>query len=244
MQEFSDYIVFVDESGDHNLEKINPEYPIFVLAFCIFTKESYMRLCSDVQKFKFKWLGCDSIILHERDIVKPQGPFTLLRNPHLREGFLSDLSDIMQSADMHVITAIINKERHKQKYVNPHNPYHLSLLFCMERLSDYLLGRNQSEKATNVIFEQRGGKANGGEEDQLLELEFRRICDGEHQLNARQMPGMVFKLLPKVSNSIGLQIADLMARPIGLHWHRPAQPNRAFDIIRKKFAPNGVRAFP
>ena len=32
---FSDFIVFVDESGDHSLEVINPDYPVFVLAFCI-----------------------------------------------------------------------------------------------------------------------------------------------------------------------------------------------------------------
>lgn len=30
---FSDYIVYVDESGDHSLESINLRYPLFVLAF-------------------------------------------------------------------------------------------------------------------------------------------------------------------------------------------------------------------
>ena len=37
---FSDYIVYVDESGDHSLESINPEYPLFVLSFCIFLKNA------------------------------------------------------------------------------------------------------------------------------------------------------------------------------------------------------------
>ena len=41
--EFSDYIVYVDESGDHNLERINPEYPLFVLAFCIFEKKNVRK---------------------------------------------------------------------------------------------------------------------------------------------------------------------------------------------------------
>lgn len=35
---FSDYIVYVDESGDHSLDSINSEYPLFVLSFCIFRK--------------------------------------------------------------------------------------------------------------------------------------------------------------------------------------------------------------
>lgn len=31
---FSDYIVYVDESGDHG--PVSSDYPVFVLAFCIF----------------------------------------------------------------------------------------------------------------------------------------------------------------------------------------------------------------
>ncbi|WP_373091380.1 DUF3800 domain-containing protein [Zhongshania sp.] len=31
---FSRHIVYVDESGDHNLQAIDKSYPIFVLAFC------------------------------------------------------------------------------------------------------------------------------------------------------------------------------------------------------------------
>ncbi|KQV02211.1 hypothetical protein ASC55_07915 [Microbacterium sp. Root322] len=32
----------------------------------------------------------------------------------------------------------------------------------------------------------------------------------------------------------GLQIADMTARPIGLHVMRPEQPNRAWDLISTK----------
>ncbi len=38
---YSDYIIYVDESGDHSLASIDEGYPIFVLAFCIFDKKSY-----------------------------------------------------------------------------------------------------------------------------------------------------------------------------------------------------------
>ena len=42
---FIDYVVFVDESesGDHGLRTINPEYPVFVLAFCICRKDAYVQ---------------------------------------------------------------------------------------------------------------------------------------------------------------------------------------------------------
>ena len=39
MQNYSNFTIYVDESGDHGLERINPEYPLFVLAFCLTAKE-------------------------------------------------------------------------------------------------------------------------------------------------------------------------------------------------------------
>jgi hypothetical protein len=39
--QFSEYIIYVDESGDHSLESVDEQYPIFVLALCIFKKDEY-----------------------------------------------------------------------------------------------------------------------------------------------------------------------------------------------------------
>lgn len=54
------------------------------------------------------------------------------------------------------------------------------------------------------------------------------------------------------SNSAGLQMADLIARPVGMKILRPDQPNRAYDIIERKFYRNekgqfkgwGLKCFP
>lgn len=49
---FGDYLVYVDESGDHELTKIDPQYPVFVLLFCIIHKDDYLtRVCPDLQRF-------------------------------------------------------------------------------------------------------------------------------------------------------------------------------------------------
>ncbi|ALP53302.1 hypothetical protein Tel_09110 [Candidatus Tenderia electrophaga] len=66
---FSDYIVYVDESGDHSLTSIDPEYPVFVLAFCIFHKRHYAEaIVPALSRFKFKHFGHDMQVLHEHDI--------------------------------------------------------------------------------------------------------------------------------------------------------------------------------
>lgn len=75
----SDYIVYVDESGDHSLESINPEYPLFVLSFCIFRKAAYTNSVTPaVRNLKFETFGHDMVILHEHDIRKKRGAFSRL----------------------------------------------------------------------------------------------------------------------------------------------------------------------
>ncbi len=239
--DFSDYIVFVDESGDHNLEIINPQYPVFVLAFCVFKKGDYISLiCPRIQEFKFKWFGHDTVILHEREIRKDKFPFDFLKSPALKGEFQDDLTSIILESPMTIIPTVIRKEKLKSKYSDPDNPYHLALLFCMERLSALLDVKNQSGKLTHIIFEQRGGKTGGGEEDRILELEFRRILAGKHYLASSGFTGMEIQIISKACNSIGLQLADLVARPIGLRTMRPLQENRAFDIIKTKFMSSSV----
>lgn len=64
---FSEYVVFVDEGGDHSLESIDPYYPVFVLNFCILKKENHVNsVVPKVEGFKFKHFGHDAVILHVR----------------------------------------------------------------------------------------------------------------------------------------------------------------------------------
>ena len=42
MAEFSDFIVYVDESGDHSLTSIDRHFPVFALSFCVVRKADYV----------------------------------------------------------------------------------------------------------------------------------------------------------------------------------------------------------
>jgi len=90
-------------------------------------------------------------------------------------------------------------------------------------------------KRTTVILECRGKR-----EDDELELEFRRVCARGNYRN--EVFPMDPRFVPKAANVPGLQIADLIARPIGRHVLAPDQPNRAFQVIQKKMdrSPSGV----
>lgn len=83
--EFSDYVVYVDESGDPNLKKINPNFPVFVLTLCVVKKEVYAeKIIPEMSKFKFRHFGHDMVVLHERDIRKQTGDFKGLLHPENR----------------------------------------------------------------------------------------------------------------------------------------------------------------
>ncbi len=185
---FSDFVVYVDESGDHGLKTMDNTYPMFVLAFCVFNKQQYANdITPKLQEFKFRYFGHDMVVLHEHEIRKPKGPFTILFDPEIRDRFLDT--------------------------------------------------QGQSHCITNIIFEQRGKQ-----EDNELELEFRRVCDEENPTGI-PLPFSIV-LANKQINYCGLQLADLVARPIGRKQLNPEQVNRAYDVLETKFlktADDGVR---
>jgi hypothetical protein len=233
--EYSDYLVFVDESGDHNLTRIDPQFPVFVLLFAIIRKSDYVeKICPDLQRFKFEFWGHDEVVLHEHEIRKPFGHFLFLLQKPLRERFLAKLSAQMESLPATVVAVVIDKEGYAARYHQPVNPYDYALETGLERVHRHLEGLGQSMRETAIIVEQRGRR-----EDAEMELAFRRVCDGANAL--RQSLPFQLVMIPKTSNSSGLQLTDLMARPVALHHLRPDQPNRAFEIIETKFrrSPDG-----
>lgn len=107
---FSEYIVYVDESGDHSMVSIDDSYPVFVLSLCIFNKKYYSRaVVSAVEEFKFRNFGHDIVILHERDIRKETGQFRF-SGAKEKNQFLGALSKIIEASKFILITAVINKK--------------------------------------------------------------------------------------------------------------------------------------
>jgi Protein of unknown function (DUF3800) len=239
---FSDYLVFVDESGSPTLGNIDPDFPLLVLAFMIVRKDEYLRdIVPAVQGFKFKHFGHDQVILHEREIRRDLGAFSFLKTRALKQVFLNELTDMVQSAPFHLVAIVIRKDALQAKYSAPEDPYHLALQLGLERVSGFLHKQGKWRKgqlhkpSVHLIVEKRGRN-----EDDALELEFRRICDGGNFKKEDFPFEIVFA--DKQSNSSGLQLADLVARPIGLSVIRPQQPNRAFDVLKDKLHQEGGRA--
>jgi hypothetical protein len=233
---YSDYIIFVDESGSPTLTSIDAQYPLFVLVFCIVEKIAYAEhIQPAIKKLKFEFFGHDMTVLHANDIRKPtSSEFKFLLNPQRRSYFMNRLNGLLDVAPFHIITHVIHKKRLIEKYQTPFDPYHIALRMCLEQTSLFLKEHGQAGKLTHIISESRGSK-----EDRDLELEFRRILDPNYNWGmaskfAIHDTPFELKFAEKKINSAGLQLADLAGQPIGRNALNPTQPNQAFDIIEKK----------
>lgn len=236
---FSDFIVYVDESGDHG--PTNKDFPAFALAFCIFEKAAYAEhVTSALTKLKFKWFGHDNVVLHERNIRKKHAPFQFLNRESAHTEFMADLSDIVERAAFTVVATVLRKERLPSHW----EPYATAMQYGLERVARFLDDNAQHGKRTHVVFEQRGKV-----EDSALELSFRRI---EKQLNSMCQGELEILFAPKAAMHAGLELSDLIARPIANAVLHPTQSNRSLETIRSKLRRSkqgrvdgfGLKVFP
>ena len=242
----SEYVVYVDESGDANLDKISPTFPVFVLSFCIFKKSDYCeKVIPAMSKLKFDTFGHDMVVLHEREIRKKEGSFKLL-NMERREEFLSCLTRIIDETPMVLLSVVIDKVKLRERYAYPEGPYSLAMQYGLERLYEFAQSVGQEDALWHIVCEARGKV-----EDNNLKLAFQEICTGKNK-QKRSFPFEVI-FAPKSVNSNGLQLADLTARPVGLFYLRPFESNRTYEILVKKFwkgtrgitcIGNGLKIFP
>ncbi|GAB7528121.1 hypothetical protein PS3A_05280 [Pseudomonas sp. 3A(2025)] len=180
-------------------------------------------------------MGHDLIGLHELDIRKEKGQFSgVFTSRKDKDDFLDELTGIIEKSHFILISCVIDKRRLVEKHGVSGNPYHVALEFCLLTLHEFLVEKGQQGALTHVVVERRGKK-----EDNELELEFRRKCDGANPTGLSLPFDIVFAT--KQVNSTGLQFADLVARPVGLSVLKPQQENRAFQVLRKKFYCSGGR---
>ncbi len=224
-------IMFLDESGDHSLTVIDPQYPLFVLGGII-VDQNYAtdELEQCVRQFKLDLFGRDDIILHTAEIVRSRGVFSVMRQPAFRQRFYEKLNSLMRSIDYQVIACVIKKDEHFERYgLSAIDPYMLSLNVLVERFC-FEIG-NQPGGGL-IIAEKRDPIL-----DHQLELAWLNLrIQGTRYMQATMIEERITALntRAKTANIAGLQVADLVVSPIG----RYVLGKKTFEdwsIIESKF---------
>jgi hypothetical protein len=226
------YIAYLDEVGDHSLEIVDREFPLFGVVLFLCDTTTYARqIVPAVYQLKMDYFGHEGVMLHSRDIRKAHDAFAFLQNPQRRQPFYERINRLMEESDYRLIASVIRKQEHKELYgMSAENPYDLALKLAMERL--LLLLEEEEQREIQIIAESRGKR-----EDDALRLSFlRTITEGTERIAAERFKSFVYRLdfRPKAMNIVGTQLADLAAYPIARYVLAPDKPNPAYGIVRKR----------
>lgn len=226
----SEYIAFLDECGDHSLVKIDTDFPLFVLSLLLVRRRDYVEtILPSINGLKLRYWDHEGVNLHSRDIRKAEGPFCILQDSARREHFMEELSDLMQSLPYELFIVGIRKDWLRNRYINATNPYALALTFVMERVVSCMEQLGQA--VLPLIAEARGAN----EDNSLKAVFYDLTSHGTDYVKKDRFQKFSFPLLfcNKRKNIVGIQLADLCAYPSARKILKPAQPNRAYDIVEK-----------
>jgi hypothetical protein len=126
-----------------------------------------------LEALKRKFFGShpdDPVVLHRKELVNKKPPFEALTDTNVETAFNAELLALFQNWDYTVLTVVIDKLEHQQRYRTwRFDPYHYCLTVMVER---FVLWLCQRDAQGDVMSESRGGK-----EDRRLKDSFERVFE-------------------------------------------------------------------
>lgn len=235
------HYLYIDESGDHGLTKVNPNFPVFLLCGIVINQDQYDDLRERFNYLKTSIWKNKKVIFHSRDIRKCEKEFQVLFDMELKKKFYENLNKVITESHYHILASAINKNKYIKQYGRLGNDvYELSLSFIIERAVFLLDSMKEVNASLDIIIEKRGKK-----EDQNLQAHFQRLLSrGTGYVKAERLKGynISIQFKDQKDNINGLQLADLIAYPIARYVLDPNRANPSFDQFKNKiYTKNGKR---
>ncbi|MEK9137306.1 MAG: DUF3800 domain-containing protein [Bacteroidota bacterium] len=246
----SRYVIFLDECGGHS-RPVEGE----LQAFCLCAIAVEERVYEEI--FVPRWEGLKARFLLYRDSVSGlvRGKSAVTHEPGLRPDklryrlrhipngvalFEKELSEFIEQVPFDVVAAVVLKREHFQQYGNnpidaflPSSIYSVCLDFIMER-SVHFLSHKGNGAYGRIVAESREKR-----EDAILQYEFVRLqLEGTQYISGswfRQQLSPTIEFRVKADNVAGLQLVDVLARPIAEKALSPGMPSVRWQAIKIKF---------
>lgn len=208
--------MYVDEVGNADLNSSqDPNHRYLSLTGVVFELEYMDRVVAPaleaLKRRYFKAHVDEPLIFHRKELTNRKYPFQALRDPGIEAAFNADLLSLLTRLQYKVITAVIDKLEHRQRYPDwQHHPYH----YCQEVLLErYAASMERVGKVGDVLAESRGSRP-----DRELKSAYQDIyANGTEWVRGevfqKHLTSKELKLKRKVDNIAGLQLADLIAYP-------------------------------
>lgn len=218
-------LVFIDESGNHNLNyaHVNDPYNIFVLGALCITERNYELLDLKLKKLKKELFGDGTLVLHTVEITRPNKSKNKLNekfnNLEFRKEFYTQINSLLENLECEVIACNL--------------------------LLDRVLSRCH-DQSCKIYPEKRDNT-----ENIKIELEFLRAKNaGTERFSGVDVSNKVeeFVLKDKKANISGLQLIDLIVTPIGRNFlgKKKKEPGHevSYKVIEKKIAAGDLIIYP
>lgn len=132
--------LFIDEVGNGDLHGAahDPNVRYLSLTGIVMKLRAHdRRLQPAIERLKAQHFvdnGDKPVILHRREIVRREGSFSIFRNAARQQSFNQDLLKIIEDQPFLVMTVVIDKLEHLERYqVWRFDPYHYCLQCLVER---------------------------------------------------------------------------------------------------------------
>jgi hypothetical protein len=234
-----DYILFLDECGSHAIDTAGDSFPVFCLCGVIVAAAAYADFDDSWRAWKNRWLGTSDARVHEPSIRTRSGLF-FDPDPVRARGRIAALDTHLKALPFACIAAAIDKRRFAEEYPAgtvddflPRSVYLMCIDFIMERFTHFLCHIGNGAQGM-VRAESRGLREDAEVHHEYirLHLEGTQFC-APSQFRGYLRPAIQFER--KDGNSSGLQIADVMARPIADKILNPATSPERWEIVSGKF---------
>lgn len=227
-------VMYLDESGNHDLKKINPNYPVFALGGVI-ADRAHVRdvIGPQMREFKLRHFGREDVVLHTVDMGRGRGDYDFLANQTKRANFYTDLNELLGRWDYKVVVCVFELERYVKQYTTPVDPYHYGLEILVER---FCLELGQLVDAGHIYAEKR----NPGLDRALLQAwdDLKENGAGTGYANSETIDQKIvgLELREKKPHYYGLQLADLVITPAGRHvaGHAPNPNQVQWTVVKGK----------
>ncbi len=206
------YRLYIDESGHHRYQRneaITERY--LGLTGIIINKDVYdNEVIKRVEQLRSHFYTDHDLRppLHLTDIMASKNGFAKLQEADIRKQFDGQLLSLLKDVDYQIITVVIDKNGHQDKYVTPEHPYHYSLTCMLERYCKFLKYANAKG---DVMAEARGKK----EDRKIEEVYSDFYANGTNFANATDVQARLtskeIKMKTKYHLIHGLEFADLIA---------------------------------
>jgi hypothetical protein len=151
------------------------------------------------------------MILHTLEFTRNLPGYEAMSRHDFRTQFFQELEQLVRGLEFRIVACAIKKDAHLRKYgLKAIDPYMLSLSIVVERFAF-----ETGAKGGAIVVESRDETLNNALDLAFLDLKIR----GTDFIPASKIRNRIrsFTIRDKKENVAGLQLADIVATPIGRH---------------------------